>query len=198
VKVHAWRLARTTTGHFRRLRGEPVDLLSTAARGTTVLCLGYSYEDVIGPVDSFRVAHLTCDMIQKRRVVVTSSIGSSVRAISVPRPTRIASPLSSSSARQRDQHFVACCSLFATLANASSADRPLSFRDVLERFHCALDATVSKEKLRACNLAGHSECLISLTSMKTSTPIYADWLARTRRTLCSRFRRFDDKREHFF
>jgi len=115
VKVHVWRLARRTiAGHFRRLRDEPVDLLSTAARGTTVLWLGYSYEDVIGPVDSFRVAHLTCDMIQKRRVVVTSSIGSSVRAISVPRPTRIASPLSSSSARQRDQHFVACCSLFAT------------------------------------------------------------------------------------
>lgn len=44
--------------------------------------VGYSYEDVIGPVDSFRVTHLTCNMIQTRWVVITSSIGSSVRAIS--------------------------------------------------------------------------------------------------------------------
>lgn len=90
---------------------EPVDLLSIVARGTLVLWVGYSYEDVIGPADSFRVTHLTCDMIQKRRVVVTSSIGFPVRAISVPRPTRIASPPSSSSITAA---FLAFCSLFIT------------------------------------------------------------------------------------
>jgi len=102
---------------------EPVDLLSIVARGTVVLWVGYSYEDVIGPVDSFRVTHLTCDMIQKRRVVVTSSIGSSVRAISIPRSTRIASSPSSSLVS-----IALCLPLQSSPNNC-----PLSFCNILEQ-----------------------------------------------------------------
>lgn len=94
------------SGPFSPVMPNLSTLLSIVARGTVFRWVGYSYEDVIGPVDSFRVTHLTCDMIQKRRVVVTSSIGSSVRIISVPRPTRIASPSSSLST-------IACLCLIA-------------------------------------------------------------------------------------
>lgn len=106
-KINVWRcmfMRHLYSGPFSLVMSNLSTLLSIVARGTVFWWVGYSYEDVIGPVDSFRVTHLTCNMIQKRRVVVTSSIGSSVRTISVPRPTRIAS-LSSS---------LSHCSLFAT------------------------------------------------------------------------------------
>lgn len=105
-------------------------LLSIVARGTVFRLVGYSYEDVIGSVDSFRVAHLTCDMIQKRRVVVTSSIGSSASSNQRPAPTRIASPSSSLSTIA----YLCRIALCLPLRSLSNNRGPLSFHDVLEQF----------------------------------------------------------------
>lgn len=127
VKTHV--CTARTASYFRRLCRICRLYWASLRVGRVFRLVGYSYEDVIGPVDSFRVTHLTCDMIQTRRVVVTSSIGSSVRAISVPRPTRIASPSSSLSTIVLS---LSHCSL--PLRSLSNNRGPLFFTTYLSNF----------------------------------------------------------------
>lgn len=118
-------LCGSYSGLFSPVMPNLLTLLSIVARGTGCL-VGYSYEDVIGPVDSFRVTHLTCDMIQTRRVVVTSSIGSSVSSNQRPAANK-----------NRIVIFVHYCFVFIVLLFVCHFEVcPWSpfFHDVLEQF----------------------------------------------------------------